>query len=49
MISFEDEAQRTSYKRYDPPAAERKKNVMIDGKNVFDQSVRNNLITYDSI
>ena len=26
-----------------------KKNVMIDGKTVFDQPVRNNLITHDSI
>ena len=50
VLSFEDESQRTSYKRYYLPAVEIKNyNVMIDGQNFFDQPVRNNLTTYDSI
>ena len=49
-MSFEDEMQRTSYKRYYLPAVEIKNyRVMIDGQNFFDQPVRNNLITSDSI
>ena len=49
-MSFEDEIQRTSYKRYYLPAVEIKNySVMIDGQNFFDQPVRNNLITSDSI
>ena len=49
-MSFEDEMQRTSYKRYYLPAVEIKNySVMIDGQNFFDQPVRNNLITSDSI
>ena len=39
-----------SYKRYFLPTAEIKDyNVMIDGKNLFDQPFKNNLRTYDSI
>ena len=50
VLSFEDEAQHTSHKRYYLPTVEIKNyNVMIDGKKVFDQAVRNNLITYDNI
>ena len=43
-------AQRTSYKRYYLPIVEIKYyNVMTDGQNVFDQTVRDKLITYDGI
>ena len=39
-----------SYKRYYLPTIEIQNfNVMIDGQNFFDQTVRNNLITYDNI
>ena len=48
-MSVENEAQRTSYKRYHLPTLETKNyNFVIDGQNFFDQLVRNNLITYDS-
>ena len=50
ILLFEDEAQRASYKWYYLPTAETKNyNVTIDGQNFFDQPVRNDLITYDSI
>ena len=49
VLSFEDEAQRTSYKRYYLPIIEIKNYVLIDGQKFFDQLVRNNLITYDNI
>ena len=50
VLSFEDEAQRTSYKQYYLLPPETKTyNVMIDGQNLLDQPVRNDLITYDNI
>ena len=50
VLSFENNAQRTSYKQYFFPTVEIKDyNVMIDGKNVFDQPAKNKLRTYDSI
>ena len=50
VLLFEDEAQRTSYKRYYLTTAEIKNyNVMTARQNFFDQPVRNNLTTYDSI
>ena len=50
VLSFEDEEQQTSYKQYYLPTLDIKDyNVMIDGQNLFDQPVRNDLITYDSI
>ena len=50
VLPFEDEAQRTSYKRYYfPNRAIKNYNVMIDGQNFFDQPIRNNLITYNNI
>ena len=42
VLSFEDEVQR-SYKRYLPILEIKDYNVMIDGQNFFDQSVKNNL------
>ena len=41
--------ERTSCKRYCLPTREVKNYVMIDGQKVFDQPVRNDLITYDNI
>ena len=57
VLAFENDAQRTSNKRYYLPNVEIKYynvmikyyNVMIDGKNVFVQLVRNNKVTYDNI
>ena len=50
LLPFENEAQWTSYKRYCLPTREIKNyNVIDDGQNVFDQPIRNNLITYDII
>ena len=41
VIAFENDAQRTSNKRYYLPNVEIK-DVIIDGKNTFDQPVKNN-------
>ena len=50
VLEFEDDAQRTSNKRYYTPNVEMKDyNVMIDGKKVFDQPIRNNKVTYENI
>ena len=50
VLSFEDGAQRTRYKRYYLPTVEMKNYiVMINEQNFFDQPVRSNLMTYDSI
>ena len=49
-LAFETDAQRTSNKRYYIPNLEMKDyNVMIDGKNFFDQTVKNDKVTYDNI
>ena len=46
VLSFEDEEQRTSYKRYYLLTVLTKNyNVIIDGQKFFDQLVRNDLIT----
>ena len=50
VLSFEDEAQITSYKRYYLLTVEIKNyNVMTDRQNFFDQPVKHKLMTYDSI
>ena len=50
MLAFEDDAQRTSNKRYYIPNVEIKDyNVMTDGKNFFDQPIKNNKLTYENI
>ena len=50
VLSFENYVHRTSYNRYFLPTVEIKDyNVIVDGKNSFDQSVKNNFRTYDSI
>ena len=49
VLAFENDAQRISNKRYYLPNVEIKDyNVMIDGKNFFDQPVKNK-VTYESI
>ena len=47
---FGNDAQRTSNKRYYLPNVEIKDyNAMIDGKNFFGQSVKNNKVTYENV
>ena len=50
ILAFENDDQRISNKRYYIPNVEIKDyNVMIDGKNFFDQPVRNHKVTYENI
>ena len=50
VLAFENDDQKISSKRYYIPNEEIKDcNVMIDGQNVFDQSVKNNKVTYENI
>ena len=50
VLAFENDDQRISNKRYYIPNVEIKDyNVMIDGKNFFDQPVKNDKVTYDNI
>ena len=49
-LSFKDENGRESYKQYYRPTVEIKDyNVIIDGRNFFDQPTKNELKTYDNI
>ena len=50
VLAFENDDQRISNKRYYIPNVEIKNyNVMIDGKNLFDQPVKNDKVTYENI
>ena len=50
VLAFENDEQRTSNKKYYIPTAEVKDyNVMIDGKNFFDQPAKNDKVTYENI
>ena len=50
VLAFENDAQRTSNKRYYLPKVEIKDyNLMIDGKSSFDKPVENNKVTYKNI
>ena len=50
VLAFENDYQRISNKRYYIPNIEIKNyNVMIDGKNFFDQPVKNDKATYENI
>ena len=50
VLSFENDAQRISNKRYCLPNVEIKDyNVRIDGRNFFDQPVKNDKITYENL
>ena len=50
VLSFENEADRTSYSTYYLPKIEIKDyNIMIDGKNFFDQATNSDLKTYENI
>ena len=49
-MAFEDDVQRINIKRYYIPNVEIKDyNVMIDGKNFFDERIKNNKVTYENI
>ena len=49
-LSFENESDRTSHSAYYHPKVERKDyNVMIDGRNIFDQPINNMTKTYENI
>ena len=50
VLSFENEDDRAVHTKYYLPTIEIKNyNVMIDGRKFFDQTVKNNLITYHNI
>ena len=50
VLAFENDDHRISTKRYNLPTVEIKDyNIMINGKNVFDQPIKNNKITYENI
>ena len=50
VLAFENDTYRTSSKRYNLPNVEIKDyNVMIDGKNFFDQPIKNDKTTYENI
>ena len=50
VLAFEDDAQRISKRRHYIPKIEIKDyNVMIDGKNFFDQPINSMIKTYENI
>ena len=50
VLSFENTTGRTVHTKYYLPTVEIEDyNLTIDGQNIFDQPVRNNLRTYDNI
>ena len=50
VLPFENDDHRISNKRYYIPNVEiRDYNAMIDGKNFFDQPIRNDKVTYENI
>ena len=50
VLQFENDEQRTSNARYYIPNVEIKDdNVIIDGKNFFDQPIKDNKVTYENI
>ena len=50
FLSFQKKVQRTTYKQYYLPTVEINNYIVItDGKNLFDQQVKQKLMTYGSI
>ena len=50
ILAFENDAQKISNKRYYIPNVEIKDyNAMVDRKNLFDQPVKTNKVTYENI
>ena len=50
LLSFNDEDCQESYNKYNLSTVEIKDfNVMIYGRTIFDETIKNNLRTYDNI
>ena len=50
VLTFENNTQRTSHKGpYLPNVEIKNYNVMINGRNFFDQPIKNNKVTYENI
>ena len=49
VLAFKNDTQKTSHFGYYLPNAEIKNYVMINGENFFDQSIKNNKLTYENI
>ena len=49
VLAFENDAQKISNKRYIPNVEIKDYNATIDGKNVFDQPVKSDKVTYENI
>ena len=50
VLAFENDNHRTIHDRYYLPTVEIKgNNIMINGENFFDQTIKNNKVTYDNI
>ena len=49
VLSFENENDRTSHSTYPPKVEIKDSNVMIDGKNLFDQPINSITKTYENI
>ena len=50
VLAFENDTQRTSHSGYYLPNVEIKDyNIVINGKNFFDQPIKNNKVTYENI
>ena len=49
ILSFKDANDRESHKQYYLPTMEINNNIMIDGRNFFDQPIKGHLKTYDNI
>ena len=50
VLAFENDTQRTSHSDYYLPNVETKYyNIMINGENFFDQTIKNNKVTYENI
>ena len=49
-MSFKDDDGRESHKQYYIPTVEIKDfNIVIDGRHIFDQPIKNNLKTFNNI
>ena len=50
VLSFKNDTQTTSHSGYYLPNVEIKdSNIMINGKNFFDQPIKSNKVTYENI
>ena len=50
VLAFENDDHRSSTRRYNLPTVEIKDyNIMINGKNLFDQPIKNNKVTHENI